>query len=70
MNHTHGVYPHECTEPTCNLIVMYDDEPKCFKHSPDSGSVVVGYSARQEAEASTVVHEEPRLRNVFAEAEE
>lgn len=44
-----GVFPHQCTEPGCQITVAYDDEPWCFQHSPDEGSSVVGYSAREEA---------------------
>ncbi len=44
-----GVFPHECEEEGCPWIVPFDDEPKCFTHSPDSGSSVRGYSARAEA---------------------
>lgn len=44
-----GIFPHTCTEPGCTYTVMFDDEPKCYKHSPDSGSSVRGYSARREA---------------------
>lgn len=39
---------HPCETPGCNLFAMYDDEPHCFKHSPDSGSYVPGYSYRRE----------------------
>lgn len=42
-----GMYPHTCTEPGCDNYVQYDDEPKCFTHSPDEGSSVKGYSAYQ-----------------------
>lgn len=45
-----GIFPHECEEPGCKTIVQFDDEPKCFIHSPDSGSSVLGYSARAKAE--------------------
>lgn len=45
VNHD-GLFEHECEEPGCTRIVLYDDEPKCFTHSPDEGSTVVGYSAR------------------------
>lgn len=49
INHE-GWFPHECEQPTCTNIVNYDDEPRCFKHSPDSGCHVPGYSARRNAE--------------------
>lgn len=38
---------HPCETPGCELTVMYDDEPHCFKHSPDSGSYVQGYSYKK-----------------------
>ena len=38
--------PHPCTHPGCPHTVAYDDEPWCFIHSPDSGSLVPGYSYR------------------------
>jgi hypothetical protein len=46
-----GLFDHECEEPGCKKIVMFDDEPKCFEHSPDEGSHVPGYSARESARA-------------------
>jgi hypothetical protein len=45
-----GVFPHECEEEGCDRTVVFDDEPKCFTHSPDEGSSKRGYSARQKAE--------------------
>lgn len=45
--HTY-VFWHECEEPGCDTEVEYDDEPKCFTHSPDEGSSVLGYSAREQ----------------------
>lgn len=44
-----GIFHHKCREQTCDKIVIYDDEPWCFTHSPDSGSSERGYSARKEA---------------------
>lgn len=41
--------PHPCTEPGCPHTVQFDDEPKCFKHSPDEGSSVPGYSWKAQA---------------------
>ena len=35
---------HECENFSCTLTVPYDDEPYCFEHSPDSGSMFIGYS--------------------------
>jgi hypothetical protein len=35
---------HPCEFEGCALTVMYDDEPYCYQHSPDSGSFVAGYS--------------------------
>lgn len=40
---------HTCEESGCNLRIPFDDEPKCFTHSPDEGSSVAGYSARAKA---------------------
>jgi hypothetical protein len=41
-------YPdaHPCIEPGCEHTVLFDDEPHCYTHSPDSGSSVRGYSYR------------------------
>jgi hypothetical protein len=50
-----GVFPHECIEEGCSQVVQYDDEPWCFTHSPDDGSSVPGYSARQEATRQQMV---------------
>jgi len=44
------MFPHKCEMEGCGFIVQYDDEPYCFKHSPDSGSSVPGYSAKRKAE--------------------
>lgn len=41
------IFWHDCEEPTCSKVVEFDDEPYCFEHSPDSGSSVHGYSARE-----------------------
>ena len=35
---------HPCIEPGCTHSVPFDDEPRCFTHSPDEGSSVRGYS--------------------------
>jgi hypothetical protein len=35
---------HPCDYEGCDNIVMYDDEPYCYEHSPDSGSSFIGYS--------------------------
>lgn len=48
-----GIFPHKCCVEGCPVIVQYDDEPACFKHSPESGSAVTGYSARKEAQRCT-----------------
>ena len=37
---------HPCIEQGCTEYVAFDDEPRCFTHSPDSGSDVRGYSYR------------------------
>lgn len=44
-----GIFPHQCEEPGCTKVIEFDDEPRCFTHSPDSGSSVRGYSARAAA---------------------
>lgn len=41
-----GVFWHECDELGCHIMIEFEDEPKCFDHSPDEGSSVPGYSAR------------------------
>lgn len=48
-----GIFPHACAEAGCKTIVEYDDEPRCFRHSPGSGSSVAGYSARKEASCTS-----------------
>lgn len=48
---TPWLFPHQCETAGCTRIVDYDDEPRCFQHSPDSGSAVAGYSARRKAES-------------------
>lgn len=47
--HEHwGLFPHKCV--TCGTAtVQYNDEPWCFKCSPDKGSSQRGYSAYEEA---------------------
>lgn len=47
-----GIYPHECETEGCGRNVIYDDEPRCFTHSPDEGSSVRGYSAAARALAN------------------
>jgi hypothetical protein len=42
-----GMFTHQCISPGCGTLVEYDDEPCCFKHSPDSGSHLPFYSARE-----------------------
>jgi hypothetical protein len=39
--------PHPCEQEGCDNIVMFDDEPYCFTHSPDEGSYVLGYSYKK-----------------------
>lgn len=41
-----GIFRHECIEPGCGIVVEFDDEPKCFTHSPDEGSSLRGWSAQ------------------------
>jgi hypothetical protein len=40
-----GLFRHKCEMDGCENHIIYDDEPYCFKHSPDEGSSVRGYSA-------------------------
>jgi hypothetical protein len=40
-----GLFPHKCEHDGCHAYPIYDDEPYCFTHSPDSGSSFKGYSA-------------------------
>lgn len=42
---TMGTFRHKCEFEGCENYIIYDDEPLCYKHSPDSGSSVKGYSA-------------------------
>jgi len=42
-----GVFIHQCISPGCGSLIQYDDEPCCFKHSPDEGSHLPFYSARE-----------------------
>lgn len=46
----HGLFWHKCESYGCEHYIEYDDEPTCFKHSPDSGSSRRGFSARARAE--------------------
>lgn len=45
MSKREGIFVHQCITPGCGSLVEYDDEPCCFKHSPDSGSSMPFYSA-------------------------
>jgi len=38
---------HPCLQAYCKHTVLFDDEPYCYEHSPDSGSSVRGYSYRE-----------------------
>lgn len=51
------VFPHKCEEEGCDEIVQFDDEPKCFTHSPNEGSNVMGYSARAKAAEAAAAKE-------------
>jgi hypothetical protein len=44
-----GIFWHQCEEPGCQHMIQFDDEPKCFTHSPDEGSSQRGYSAAAKA---------------------
>lgn len=48
-----GVFWHQCEEEGCTRLVEFDDEPKCFTHSPDEGSSLYGYSAYEKAAKET-----------------
>ena len=39
---------HQCETRGCDVLVQYDDEPYCFRCSPDSGSHLIGYSYRKD----------------------
>lgn len=41
------VFKHQCVFPGCDSVVEFDDEPWCFTHSPDEGSSLPGFSARE-----------------------
>lgn len=41
----YGLYRHKCSRAGCRTLVLYNDEPWCFTHSPDEGSSVKGYNA-------------------------
>jgi len=47
-----GLFPHPCEREGCDKNCIYDDEPFCFAHSPDSGSSIKGYSAYKKFRAS------------------
>ena len=51
-----GIFRHKCVVNSCDNHIIYDDEPRCFTHSPDSGSSVRGYSAYAEYLASLPLH--------------
>lgn len=57
-----GIFHHQCEEEGCTVTVIYDDEPKCYKHSPDSGSSLRGYSAR--AQMTSHVIKAPSLIDI------
>jgi hypothetical protein len=38
---------HKCELGLCENIVPFDDEPYCYQHSPNSGSVLIGYSYKR-----------------------
>ena len=33
-----GIWRHKCVVDSCDNHVIYDDEPRCYSCSPDSGS--------------------------------
>ena len=63
-----GICPHECIATGCGNIVQFDDEPWCFTHSPDDGSSLFGWSARQaltSSAAQILVDRKTKSVNVF-----
>lgn len=63
-----GICPHECIATGCGNIVQFDDEPWCFTHSPDDGSSLPGWSARQAlmgSAADVLIHQKMKSVNVF-----
>lgn len=42
-----AIFCHQCLSVDCDVVVQYDDEPYCFVHSPDEGSDLPGFSARE-----------------------
>jgi hypothetical protein len=44
LRNAEGIFVHQCITPGCGSLVEYDDEPCCFKHSPDEGSHLAFYS--------------------------
>lgn len=58
-----GMHRHKCAHNNCEITVLYDDEPYCFTHSPDSGSSFRNYSAyeiqRNAIKASAPYIEDP-----------
>lgn len=48
-----AIFWHQCEEDGCTTLVEFDDEPKCFTHSPDEGSSLYGYSAYEKAAKET-----------------
>lgn len=38
---------HPCEAEGCSIVVQYDDEPFCFDHSSNEGSMVPGYSYKE-----------------------
>jgi hypothetical protein len=51
-----GIFRHKCIVDSCDNHIIYDDEPRCYSCSPDSGSSVRGYSAYAEYLASPPLH--------------
>lgn len=45
---------HPCTVFGCKNIVPYDDEPKCYEHSPEGGSFVENYSYKEQNERANL----------------
>ncbi len=51
-----GIFVHGCISPGCEGLVGIDDEPWCFKHSPNEGSSIKGYSAKRSSDRANALH--------------
>lgn len=68
-----GVFKHQCILADCETMVEFDDEPWCFTHSPDEGSSLAGWSARQvltDSVAKQMIANRTRQSNVFDQGDD